>query len=516
MKNTISILFIFSLLNGFAQKEGDKIVIGGIGPFPSAPFNKNNILYINENYGLDSVDGSQYLNMPLYDLDQSSSTFWKDSISYTSNGYKVVNQRGEIIVPKLYIESFIDSGQYMSLISQNSLFLNIKHDNQEKLFLFYGQYKWDLLPAFSNEYEMIFDTLFSYYELNTNFSTGSQSILSEKNHLLKDADSSARGGIVACRHANGRDWWIFKPGLRLNKFYRALLTPFEIVVSSYYTNANSQWSIAAYYSHFSADGKKFITIYDDGQQKKVYVYDFDRCTGELSNLQIHDVNSILYGTIYYSCLSPDGSKMYIYRYPYLPNTGDIAIIQYDFETQQTITFCSGNCALPFTSPNGKQVLYVTSVLDSLASFFGARIYISVVNDANNLAIAENLSLNVYELPNAQGFVPPNHANFRLGAAQGTVCDSLGLSYVAIEDEKTNWHLFPNPNNGQFSISFEKWQGGHYVLHNSLGQQVAQALLPSGEIHTLHLQNLQPGLYVITLFDQKKQAMGSKRLVVLQN
>jgi hypothetical protein len=455
--------------------------------------------------------------MPLYDLNQSSSTFWKDSISYTSNGYQVVNQRGEIIVPKLYTESFIDSGQYMSLISQNSLFLNIKHQNQEKLFLFYGQYKWDRFPSISNEYDMIFDTLFSYIEFNVNTSTGSQAIVGSDNILLSAQDSTTRGGIVACRHANGRDWWIFKPGLRLNKFYRALLSPYGISVSPYYTEAENHWSIAAFYSHFSSDGTKFCTIYDDGIQKTVHRYDFDRCTGELSNLQIHDVNALLYGTIYYSCLSPDGSKMYFYRYPYLPDAGDIAIIQYDFETQQTYTFCSGNCALPFTSPNGKQVLYVTALPDSTAPFFGARIYISMVNNPNNAATPDNISLNIYELPNAQGFVPPNHANFRLGAAQGTVCDSLGLSANAVED----WpeiSVFPNPSNGAVHLRLAQWPGGSYSLHNSLGQPVAQAALAATsqeQVFNLALPHLPNGLYFLSLRNQQGQVLGSRRLLILR-
>ena len=510
MKKNMVIILIFSLSTCFAQKEGDKIILGGTGPNPPIPF-KNNILYINENNGLDSVDGSQYLNMPLYDLNQSSSTFWKDSISYTSNGYQVVNQRGEIIVPKLYTESFIDSGQYMSLFQQNSLFLNIKHQNQERVFLFYGQYKWFNNPNIA-PYEIIYDTLFSYAELNSYLATGTSAVISKNNVLLSEMDSTTRGSIVACRHANGRDWWIIKTGMYHNKFYRGLLNPYGLEMKAFETESSSERHLNSNRCHFSNDGKRFV-MYSPWPTAKVYLYDFDRCNGEISNPVVHNIQSFLLGTINYSCLSPDGSKMYFYRYPYLPDAGDIAIIQYDFETQQTYTLIEGNGLVPFTSPNGQQVYFFSVLFDSTQTISPR--YLSIINNPNEFGANCELNLYTQQIPNIVGFVPPNHAYFRLGAAQGTVCDSLGLSAEIVED----WpeiSVFPNPSYGVVQLRLAQWPGGSYTLLNSLGQQVAQATLPATgkeQILTLAFQHLPAGLYFLTLRNPQGQVLGSKRLMI---
>jgi len=514
MKNTISILFIFSLLNGFSQKEADKIILGGTAPIPPIPF-KNNILYINENYGLDSVDGSQYLNMPLYDLDQSSSTFWKDSISYTSNGYKVVNQNGEIIVPKLYTESFIDSGQYMPLSYQNSLFINIKHDGIEKVFLLYGQHKFyfrlDIVP-----FNLVYDTLFYFDEFNPLNSNSGSALISKNNVILSETDSTQVGGIAACRHANGRDWWIIKPGIYHNHFYRFLFSPYGIETEQISTEASNERNISIFYCHFSADGNRYV-ILTDYPDKRIYLYDFDRCTGELSNFRSFDLNSLLSGTINKCCLSPDGSKMYIYRYPYLPDAGDIAIIQYDFETQQTYTIYQGNGLIPFTSPNGKEVIFFTTALDS-NSTIGSTRFLNIIKQPNNFGVNCDINFNLLQMPNIVGFVPPNHANFRLGAAQGTVCDSLGLSALA-EQEPWQVRIFPNPARDVLYVQIDE-----AALQNDLViflfdmqgricyQQQINDLQSSISLSALLLPQ---GLYFYSIQSNKKQWSKNGKIAVIR-
>lgn len=509
MKKILAVLLFFSHWVN-CQREADKIVLGGSGANPPIPF-KNNILYISQEYGVDSVIGNKYLNINHYEQDQSLSTFWKENISYTSNGYKVVNHQGEVIEPMLYSEALIDTGQYIPLNYENSLFLNIKNEDQERVFLFYGQYKW-YIDFEVSEYLMIYDTIFSYAELNPFNASADEALISKNNVLLSENDSTNIGGVVACRHANGRDWWIFKPGIYYNKFYRGLLSPDGIEMTTYLTDANAERNISILKCHFSADGKKFTAL-SDFPDKLVYVYDFDRCTGELSNLEVHDVNSFLYGTLYYNCLSPDGSKMYFYRYPYLPNNGNPAIIQYDFDTQQTYTLIEGLGLIPFTSPNGKQVCFFTVKIDSTQSISPR--YLSVINSPNEFGAACDLNLYVQEIPNIVGFVPPNHAFFRLGAAEGTVCDSLGLSGVAALEELPNWSLYPNPNNGQFSLNHPNVFVGSYVIYHVMGQRVASGMLQREQTN-IQTEDLSPGLYIIQLSDEKGQSLGSKKWVKTEN
>jgi hypothetical protein len=208
--------------------------------------------------------------------------------------------------------------------------------------------------------------------------------------------------------------------------------------------------------------------------------------------------------------------MYFYRYPYLPDAGDIAIIQYDFETQQTYTIYQGGGLIPFTSPNGKEVIFFSTAIDS-SSPIGSTRFLNIIRQPNSFGIDCDVNLNVFEMPNIVGFVPPNHANFRLGAAQGTVCDSLGLSSVA-EPEPLTWQLFPNPSNGAVHLRLSQWPGGSYSLHNSLGQPVAQAALAATsqeQVFNLALPHLPDGLYFLTLRNSQGKMLGSKRLIIMR-
>ena len=38
------------------------------------------------------------------------------------------------------------------------------------------------------------------------------------------------GSLSACRHGNGRDWWVFVPEVNNNCFYKLLVTPDTIMV----------------------------------------------------------------------------------------------------------------------------------------------------------------------------------------------------------------------------------------------------------------------------------------------
>ncbi len=48
---------------------------------------------------------------------------------------------------------------------------------------------------------------------------------------------------------------------------------------------------------------------------------------------------------------------------------------------------------------------------------------------------------------------PVFPNYRLGAVGGSVCDSLGLSAVISVSSNLPIKLYPNPNNGSFTIEY---------------------------------------------------------------
>jgi hypothetical protein len=68
------------------------------------------------------------------------------------------------------------------------------------------------------------ENYFYYTEINMSANNGMGAVM-DKNHVLVNDFIMGEGGFAACKHANGRDWWIFVPKLFSNCYYQFLLTP---------------------------------------------------------------------------------------------------------------------------------------------------------------------------------------------------------------------------------------------------------------------------------------------------
>lgn len=106
--------------------------------------------------------------------------------------------------------------------------------------------------------------------------------LIDKNVLLLTGQVLREGGMTACKHANGRDYWLVMGASVMNRFYKFLITP-EGVNGPFMQDIGPKfpgpYDIA--YSKFSLDGSKYATgIFANAP---ILVMDFDRCTGLFSN-----------------------------------------------------------------------------------------------------------------------------------------------------------------------------------------------------------------------------------------
>jgi hypothetical protein len=107
----------------------------------------------------------------------------------------------------------------------------------------------------------------------------------EKNVPLLSGDAQLNfNHAVAVRHGNGRDWWIIVPHLMQPQYFRLLLTPEGISAPEVQeigfkepTNDPNDYRGT---SLFSPDGTKYA---DYDFLTGIQIFDFDRCTGLLSN-----------------------------------------------------------------------------------------------------------------------------------------------------------------------------------------------------------------------------------------
>jgi hypothetical protein len=134
-----------------------------------------------------------------------------------------------------------------------------------------------------------------YSEININLDAGLGEVVSKNNLLI---DDSLNWGIAACKHANGRDWWIISAKDSSDKIYKLLYTE-QGVISIDTQSLN-------FYPHpyknvsqicFNNEGNLFAyNIYDNPVDRNSFVIlcDFDRCTGDFTNTRVIPVYSGAY------------------------------------------------------------------------------------------------------------------------------------------------------------------------------------------------------------------------------
>ncbi|MFM9949692.1 MAG: PKD domain-containing protein [Saprospiraceae bacterium] len=256
-----------------------------------------------------------------------------------------------------------------------------------------------------------------YYSLLNQKLDNNQGAVIQKNKLIIE-DTLNIGKLCAVKHANGRDWWSIIQERHSNRFYRILINPFGIHLQEPQVVEDSLYSGAGQVV-FSPDGSKFVQFttvnYTLGQF--IYIFDFDRCTGLLENPRylMYNDSSIAGGV----AISPNSRYLYVSSY--------LRVFQYDLwaddiaATKDTVAVYDG-----FTSPFPTR-FYLSQLAPD------GKIYINAPNGVDVMHVINNPNLpgdscdvcqHCVQLPTYNAFSMPNFPNYRLGALEGSPCDTL--------------------------------------------------------------------------------------------
>jgi hypothetical protein len=223
---------------------------------------------------------------------------------YISNGCYLETDKGEYVENSsgldlgYGIDTYCINDSFGYPFSQNMIMLpDPKMLNS--YYLIYVSTKVEFQPL-----DAYFDkVLFS--KINQSLNNGAGKVV-QKNQVIL-ADTFHYDGLHAVRHANGRDWWIIVTKLFSNKYYIFLLTP-DGFTTSEQSIGEATWSESGGEMVFSPDGTKLARF---NAKDDLRIFDFDRCTGVLSNpvyIQIEDDadNQIFAGLSF----SADGRYLY--------------------------------------------------------------------------------------------------------------------------------------------------------------------------------------------------------------
>ena len=347
-----------------------------------------------------------------------------------------------------------------------------------------------------------------YSTIDISQDNGLGCVTSLRNPII--TNDSLDGRMTACRHANGRDWWIIVFRFKTGEYMPILLDPQGVHLTTWHRAAPK--SLFTFHgslgqSCFSPDGNYFATNTSLSQLGGYFsLYHFDRCNGSLS---LRD--TLYYNNDYGYYVSPgtafaqNSTKLYFNNYEH--------IYQYDLNSAQSIKLALDTVAIydgytyviPNTPPS-VGTLYTSFRLAQLAP--DGKIYLSSSTSTNCLhvidkpdeagaachVIQRGLALAYWNLLSL-----PNYPNFRLGSLDGSSCDTLGIDNVvataALPRKEEIAKVFPNPANDILNIETKNNTIFlSYKIYDILGREV-QTGTATNAISTQKLQN---GIYFLSI------------------
>jgi len=258
---------------------------------------------------------------------------------------------------------------------------------------------------------------------------GDGELIVKRNLIVADTLNSGQG--MVCQHANGRDWWLLLFEFDSNNYYRFLIEPSGVIELE---KAKVDLPVIAGrgQSVYSTDGEFMAYFNSTGVNTGTYVdiFNFDRCLGMLSNqVQILFNDEIPSGAGGLA-FSPNSrflyvsNRIYLYQYDLWSEeieASRITIAEYDGYLDNDIFPTTFHMAQ--LTPNGK--IYITTSADTR--------FWHVINNPNEKGNDCNFVQRAINLSTPNHRAIPNFPHYRMGALEGSLCDTLGIGSSPFAD-----------------------------------------------------------------------------------
>jgi hypothetical protein len=363
-----------------------------------------------------------------------------------------------------------------------------------------------------------------YSTIDMSLSNGLGSVTQKNIQLL---NFNADDGLTAVKHGNGRDWWVFfrKASLSTsasNTFYKYLITPTGIAGPDTQSIGAITY-INSYQYFFSNDGSKFGCV---GYQGLVETYDFDRCTGILSNNRTIRQNFLSgpYPGGWSGEFSKDKTKLYVSDHGI-----DSYLLQFNLSDSLPSTTVDTIAHFNYPQYTGGMLKLApdNKIYWSCAWINGSNFNYPYPDSSNNMY---NMNLSVINSPDSLGaacdFQPysfylgggrtywglPNNPNYDLGPLAGSSCDTLTVGLNEIAAYKNNLAVYYDAGWQMAFVNAKGLKGKNAILKlfNLNGQLITTLKgTSSGEYFTadVNMQGLANGMYIFQLSTDREVLTG---------
>lgn len=436
------------------------------------------------------------LSPPYYFVDGSNICDSNGRLLLMSNGYNVLDSNKNYLdgLDSLGGREFIKLSGGFSNYCQNSIFLPMTNG----IYYFVNVSASDSFINYfqNNPVDFDFDELM-YSKIDINGNGGAGKVLRREVKII-EKDTLRDTQMMACRHANGKDWWLIKQGVVNNRMHKFLFTKDSVFNFGTQSFSGVEFSKADHggQSMFSQDGKKFATT--NRGSGKIFVADFDRCTGVISNylmfdvdtLSAHNPNDTTQKDFFTEGLafSPNGRFIYVYMYFNIqqldlwdsnPNTRWSVVAGLD-TTWDAFQSYSGM----YLGPDNK--LY-------MGNWAGLSKQMSYLNNPDAKGLASDFCPRCLRFPKQGVTSPPTMPNYDLGA--DLPCWPLFTTEKGITTG--DLVVYPNPAFDKLYIQTES--SCKRELYNSVGQ-----LLFSTDKNEIDVSKYSKGFYFIKCGNQTKK------------
>jgi hypothetical protein len=348
-----------------------------------------------------------------------------------------------------------------------------------------------------------------YHVVDMTMNNGAGKVVVKNKKLLNHVPLN-RTQMMACQHANGKDWWLLKTGFDTNAVYTFKLTQDSI----YHMQVqHTSFTFSSRDDHigqiaFGRNGTKYAAVMG-GDNNILLLADFDRCTGLLSNEQYYHIpidsttllnqpNGVYDSVSSGVCFSPNGQYVYVskffnvYQFEYGEEDSSLAWyrVKHGPDTLPPNYYYYGQLA---NAPDGRVYIGV--------SLGGVHQPTSVIDHPDIKGIGCGWCNRCFPgdtSTNWWAFVSfANMPDYNLGPTNNPNCWPVASSQLELDSKELE--VYPNPVGGVLQIKNQK--GKLKNLYSPMGQ-----LILSTCNNEIDVSKLAKGVYYILVEGKRKKVV----------
>ncbi len=350
-------------------------------------------------------------------------------------------------------------------------------------------------PIMPPENPMYRELRYSYVDIALNNDRGE---VLEKNIVISDSLKLMSRYLTAINHSNGVDFWILQPIDQGNQYLTLLLTEngfeskiIQEVGPNFHWNASGSGT-----SVFSPDGKLYAFYNKDDN---LFLYDFDRNTGVLSNLRQLVLKTNTPNAGYFSSVefSPNSRFAYV---AVLDSLWQVDTWEADLKDGLELIDVWDGTMDPFATTFTVMALAPNCKI-YMASGSGTNTY-HVINKPNEKGKACDFVQRGIQLPYTSSLGNmPNFPRFRVDEedkCDPTITSVFGKDVFYRRDLKA----YPNPMHDFLTVEIPENRSGRLFLFDLNGQLVWQGVGQRSETKQIDFSFLEAGVYSLEFIPDK--------------